>query len=89
MNRFLSALFPYRVHLEREVEYLRGQLAQKERRIDEMLEAMKPAPVAPRAPREAAKPLAPAVLGWDAYRLNKRNQPAEQEKKEAKNDLQG
>jgi hypothetical protein len=35
-REFMAILLPYRAHLEDEVDYLRGQVAQKQRRIDEM-----------------------------------------------------
>lgn len=36
LSEIVAVLFPYRTHLEDEVKYLREQLAQKQRRIDEM-----------------------------------------------------
>ena len=33
-------IFPYQKHLEQEIEYLRAQLAQKDRRIDEMQQSL-------------------------------------------------
>ena len=38
--RWMELLFPCRTHLEAEVEYLRAQLAQKDRRLDEMQQAL-------------------------------------------------
>ena len=36
----MFGLFSYRTHMESEIEYLRGQIAQKERRIDEMQQTL-------------------------------------------------
>lgn len=65
-------LFPYRTHLEDEIEFLRAQLAQQARRYDElqaMLLQPKPAATAPRAP---APIVMPKPMGWDAYRASRR-----------------
>src|SRR6202034_572674 len=80
-------LFPYRTHLEeeiadlkfrhvQEVTYLRSQLAQRQRRVDELQEFLiesrnkNPPPRAPRPeppPPHAAKP-----VGWDAFRNSRK-----------------
>lgn len=73
--KWITTLFPYRTHLEEEVVYLKGQLAQKQRRIDELQEQLvgllKPAPKTPRS-----VPPVPAIVakGWDGYRASKRGE---------------
>ena len=44
LRPLFAALFPYRAYLEAEIEYLKAQLAQKQRRIDEMQEMLAFAP---------------------------------------------
>ena len=67
-------LFPYRSHLEAEIEYLRGQLQQRLRRQDElegsMLELLQK--LREKTPRETPKNLEVPVRGWDAYRARRR-----------------
>lgn len=68
-------LFPYCTHLEAEVEYLKGQLAQKQRRIDEMQDAINKAALKPATVRlQPAPPHAVPPKGWDAYRVSKRGE---------------
>jgi hypothetical protein len=78
---FIAILFPYRTHLEEEVDYLRAQLSQKQRRIDEMQEALiavaKPAPP---KPRPEIPPVAPVKRGWEAYRKQIQIQDEDTEK---------
>jgi len=58
--------FPYRSHLENEVEYLRLQLAQRQRQIDELQQSLidirTPKPSAPRNPPPPPSPVKPR--GW-------------------------
>jgi len=74
LSRLRTFLFPYRTHLEAEVEYLRSQLAQRQRRVDELQEAMVVVAVPPpKTPREP-KPLPPVQpRGWEALRYQHRN----------------
>jgi len=68
-------LFPYRTHLELEVEYLRAQVAQKQRRVDEFQEMFAKISLRAVQPRErGAAPVAPEVKpkGWDEYRARRR-----------------
>ena len=66
LSRFL---FPFRDHLEGEIAFLKAQLAQRSRKVDELQEVLiaiaKPAPI---APRPAPVPVAPLKTGWNAYR---------------------
>jgi hypothetical protein len=73
--KWIEYLFPYRTHLEREVEYLRAQVAQQRRRLDEieggMLELMRG--LGRKEPRrEPAKPIAIKARGWEAYKAQQR-----------------
>jgi DNA-directed RNA polymerase subunit F len=76
-------IFGYRKHLEEEVDYLRSQLAQKQRRIDELqeklLEIAKPVvkPIQERKPAEKVRPIQPR--GWDEVRAHRRANPAPEE----------
>lgn len=83
LAQFASFLFPLRTHLIDEIEYLRGQVAQKQRRIDELQDALaeiaKPAPKVQfeRKPDGKLVPVQPR--GWDAWRAAKRAEPKEEE----------
>jgi hypothetical protein len=67
-----AALFPYRTHLEHEIDYLKAQLAQERRRVDVLLE--KPKPVTAGGMIQAKKPISsPTPLGWDATRAERRH----------------
>jgi hypothetical protein len=65
LSRFL---FPFRDHLEGEIAFLKAQLAQRSRKVDELTEALialaKPAPP---APRPVPVPAPPVKHGWKAY----------------------
>ncbi len=68
ISRFI---FPYRAFLQEEIEYLKTQLAQKDRRLDQLLSDLvaikSPRPFIP--PPVSTKPLAPvSPKGWDAVR---------------------
>lgn len=65
-------LFPYRTHLEEEVDYLRAQLAQRQRRIDELQESLIEAKTPrPPAPRPEPKPMPPVKpRGWEKMRTS-------------------
>jgi hypothetical protein len=74
----IRALFPYRSHLESEVEYLKSQLAAQTRRADVLTEQLLTlkldAVTAPKLPRKDVKPLDLAEIqghGWQAYQDRK------------------
>lgn len=85
--KWIEYLFPYRTHLEREVEYLRAQVAQQRRRLDEvenaMLEVIRE--LGKKEPRkDVAKPVVTIkARGWEAYRAQ-----AKKEMEES-NEIQG
>ncbi len=67
-----DTLFPYRAHLNREIEYLRTQLAQERRRLDILIEKSGQPKVVERIP--PMKPLVGKSVpkGWDATRFDER-----------------
>ena len=75
----LAAIFPYRTHLEQEIVWLQDQLAQKQRRIDEMQEKLLDLPRAvpkvqyERKPDGKLVPVQPR--GWEAFRAARRANP--------------
>lgn len=78
----LSAfLFPYRTHLERELEYAKTLLAQQTKRADdlqyELVSLKRPAVL---MPRPVGKPVEVVPKGWDATRA------AERMKRESRED---
>ncbi len=76
-------LFPYRTHLEQEVEWLKSQLAQAHRRLDEYLDIEKASLVPekkPAPPAKEKKTVRVQPIGWDAYREDLRRNPPEDEK---------
>ena len=85
-----SLLFPYRTHLESEVEYLRDQLAQEKRRCVELqnaiLDLKQPSPKVYLSSATDKPPVKVTIQpkGWDAYRAAKRqeNQDAESERRD-------
>ena len=93
--KWLEFLFPYRSHLESEVEYLRTQLAQSQRERRE-LEALiadlaKPAPKVQYESKPDGKLIPVQPRGWDAYRDKRRSetsqvQSADKENKDARSD---
>lgn len=78
----LAWLFPYRSHLEAEIEYLRAQCAQKDRRIHELQEALaeiaKPAPKVYLQPETRTK-IRVQPKGWDAFRADRKMNPPEED----------
>ena len=76
---WLSAIFPYRTHLEAEICWLQDQLAQKQRRCDELQEALvqikQPSMKIQyeRKPDGELKPVQPR--GWESYRAFRRDHP--------------
>lgn len=80
LREFLNMLFPYRQHLNEEIDYLREQLAQKQRRIDVMQDALVSIslPSKPSAPRDKPAPLkALQPIGIEAVRAARRENPPE------------
>ena len=73
-------LFPLRTHLESEIEYLRSQLAQKQRRIDELQDALvvvaTPAPKVQFEREPSGKLIPVQPRGWDAWRAARRSEEA-------------
>ena len=78
---WLALIFPYRTHLEAEICWLQNQLAQKQRRCDELQEALclikQPSMKIQyeRKPDGELKPVQPR--GWDAVRMARRENPPE------------
>lgn len=74
------ALFPFRTKLLEDIDYLRAQLSQKQRRIDELQEALiaiaKPAPL---APRSSPLPVAPLNRGWESFKRKAAEQDADKQ----------
>ena len=64
LRSLLLILFPYRQHMTEEIDYLRAQVAQKQRRIDEMQDTLlfykvpQPKVVEPGGPKIQFKPQA-------------------------------
>ena len=86
MHELRKFLFPMRYHLLEEVAYLRQQLAQKQRRVDELQDALveirKPQPKAVDARTPAPYiPLKPH--GWEAFRKKKQQEIYDAEKESA------
>ena len=72
----------HRIHLEEEIDYLRAQLSQKQRRNDELQEALigiaKPKPAIQREVKADAKPVAIQPRGIEAFRAQRRANPPEE-----------
>ena len=95
MNRFqefLSIVWaflnPHKQHLNEEIEYLRNQLAQRQRRIDELQEALIEAAKKPamkiqykQEPSGKLTPLQPR--GWEEYRAQRRQDQAKEGESDA------
>lgn len=72
-SEFVAAIFPYRTHLEREIDYLKAQLAQERRRVDVLTDKLKQPTIqriAVPIERAPTKPFVPK--GWDATRAEER-----------------
>jgi hypothetical protein len=65
-----ETIFPMRHHLEREVEYLRTQLAQERRRVDILIEKSGQPKIVDRIPKTIVPRGTPK--GWDATRFDER-----------------
>lgn len=78
-KRFIWPWQRHRIHLESEIAWLREQLAQKQRRIDEMQEKLLDLPRSvprvqyERKPDGALKPVQPR--GWEALRAFRKLHP--------------
>jgi hypothetical protein len=84
MQHLIPFLFPYRAHLEAEIVWFQEQLAQKQRRIDELQEALIGLKQPSMKIQYVQKPdgaLAPVTQprGWDALRIARRANPPEPE----------
>lgn len=79
----LTWLFPYRAHLEAEIDYLRAQLAQKQRRIDALQESLieisKPAPRVYLSKDDPKIQVRVQPKGWDAVRADRKANPEPKE----------
>lgn len=80
IDKLWEFLFPYRAHLEREIAYLKAQLAQERRRVDVLqegiLESKRPIP---NSPRGALTNKRPVPIGWDATRAEERHAASKDE----------
>ena len=78
---WLALIFPYRTHLEAEIVWLQDQLAQKQRRCDELQEALigakAPAPRVQYERKQDGKLVPSQPRGWDAVRMARRENPPE------------
>ena len=76
LAQFASFLFPLRTHLIDEIEYLRGQVAQRQRQVDVLTDALVMAKIpVPKVQfeREPSGKLIPVQpRGWDAFRAVRR-----------------
>jgi formiminotetrahydrofolate cyclodeaminase len=81
-------LFPYRAHLEHEIEYLQTQLAQSKRRVDELQEAIvniaKPAQKVYFERKSDGKLVKVQPKGWEEVKRYRRENPEEALEPEAK-----
>jgi hypothetical protein len=72
----------HRIHLEEELDYLRAQLSQKQRRNDELQEALigiaKPKPAIQREVKPDAKSVPIQPRGIEAFRAQRRANPPEE-----------
>ena len=80
-------MFGFKKHLEDEIEYLKAQLAQKQRRVDELQEALiavaKPSPKVVYEKKPDGKLVKVQPNGWEEVRNYQRNHPEEVEEPEA------
>jgi len=82
LSDFVSVLFPLRTHMEREIEFLKSQLAQERRRVDVLQEGL----IAAKRPSVLVQSSArvnpagkPRPVGWEATRAEIRNESREEE----------
>jgi hypothetical protein len=69
MREFLAIIFPYRYHLEQEIEYLKGQLAQEKRRIVELQDKIVLAALRQQIQRPAPAPVEPVKpRDWQSFK---------------------
>ena len=80
-KEFVDMMFPYRTHLEREIDYLKAQLAQERRRVDVLQEQLKPQPKPVTAGEMVRHVLRGTIIpkGWDATRAEDRRNAKEPE----------
>jgi hypothetical protein len=79
----MNWLFAYRAHLNEEIDYLKDQLAQRQRRIDELQESLIQIAQKPtmkvqhrQAPDGKLAPIQPR--GWEELRKQRRENPEEE-----------
>jgi hypothetical protein len=81
-RQFISILFPVRTHIYEEIDYLRAQLAQKQRRIDELQEALielkRPTPKVQLEQKPDGKMVPIQPRGIEAYRAARRANPPQE-----------
>jgi hypothetical protein len=73
-------LFPFRAHLEREIDFLKAQLAQERRRVDQLQAGLIDAK---RPTVQMVRPIVsnvakPVPKGWDATRMELRDERAKE-----------
>lgn len=69
LREFIAAVFPFRAHLEAEIDYLKAQLAQERRRSDELRQALVEVKMPKLVLRDVPRPTAnPKPQGWEAFR---------------------
>lgn len=72
-----------REHMQNEIEYLRGQLSQKQRHIDDLQAALIDK-ITPKPTRIINPIVQPKVIrGWDAYRVRAKRERDEERQEEA------
>lgn len=86
--KWLEMLFPYRTHLEAEIEYLHQQLAQHQRRRDELeavlVDIAKPQPKVQFERQKDGKLVKVQPRGWDAFRAYQRSQTSQVQSEDLK-----
>lgn len=79
---WLKHIFPMREHMQNEIEYLRSQLSQKQRHIDELQSALVEK-ITPKVRSESKSTVPPKVIrGWDAYRVRAKREREEERQEE-------
>jgi len=76
LEQIRALLFPYRTHLEQEIEYMRDVIASLRRERDRiehlLIDSYNPKP---KERKEAPKLIPVKPRGWDAYRAARKNEP--------------
>jgi len=80
LDKIRAILFPYRTHLEQEIEYMRDIIASLRRDRDvlenRLYESIHPKP---KERREPVKMVPVKPKGWEAYKAMRKNEPIEAE----------